>query len=174
MKPSDERKRQFANILAACRLFLVIPVVGCVLLTAGAVVMGFGRIITSATELFRIGDFSDKASKTVAIGVIEIIDLFLVGTVAYITAIGIYKLFVSTIEIELPMRLKIENLKDLENKIIGVIVAALAVAFLGRAAGGEQPEALLSYGGGIALIIFSLGFFVRYADDNDESPSDDN
>jgi uncharacterized membrane protein YqhA len=57
--------------------------------------------------------------------------------------------------------LKIDTLKDLEDKIIGVIVAALAVAFLGRAAGAEEAEALLNYGGGIALVIFALGFFIR-------------
>ena len=97
-----------------------------------------------------------------SLAVIEIIDLFLVGTVAYIAGVGLYKLFISNAEIELPMRLKINSLKDLEDKIIGVIVAALAVAFLGQAASGHEPEALLSYGGGIALVIAALGFFVRH------------
>ena len=49
--------------------------------------------------------------------------------------------------------MKIRNLKDLEDKIIGIIVAALAVAFLGQAAGADEPSALLNYGGGIALVI---------------------
>jgi uncharacterized membrane protein YqhA len=59
------------------------------------------------------------------------------------------------------MRLQIENLKDLEDKIIGVLVAALAVAFLGHAAGGDTPDALLNYGGGIALVIAALAFFMN-------------
>ena len=151
-----------ARFLAACRFLLVIPVIGCVLLTAGAVIMGIGRIATAGAQLLRAGDFSAKASKTMSLAVIEIIDLFLVGTVAYIAAVGLYKLFISNAEIELPMRLKINSLKDLEDKIIGVIVAALAVAFLGQAASGREPEALLSYGGGIALVIAALGFFVRH------------
>ena len=151
------------RFLAACRFLLVIPVVGCVLLTAGVVIMGIGRIVTAGAELLRTGDFSAKASKTMSLAVIEIIDLFLVGTVAYIAAVGLYKLFISNAEVELPMRLKIENLKDLEDKIIGVIVAALAVAFLGQAAGSPGSDALLSYGGGIALVIAALALFVRYA-----------
>ena len=151
------------QFLAACRFLLVIPVIGCVLLTAGVVIMGIGRIVTAGAELLRTGDFSAKASKTMALAVIEIIDLFLVGTVAYIAAVGLYKLFISNAEVELPMRLKIENLKDLEDKIIGVIVAALAVAFLGQAAGSAGSDALLSYGGGIALVIAALALFVRYA-----------
>ena len=96
-----------------------------------------------------------------SLAVIEIIDLFLVGTVAYIAAVGLYKLFISNTEIELPMRLKIEGLKDLENKIIGVVIAALAVTFLGQAVNADQPETLLHFGGGIALVVAALAFFMR-------------
>jgi uncharacterized membrane protein YqhA len=149
------------RFLVACRLVLIIPVIGCVLLMAGVVIMGIGRIVTAGVNLVRVGDFSAKASKTMALAVIEIIDLFLVGTVAYIVAVGLYKLFVSSTQIELPTRLKIRNLKDLEDKIIGVVVAALAVAFLGQAAGSGEPTALLNYGGGIALVIAALAFFMR-------------
>jgi uncharacterized membrane protein YqhA len=158
-----ETRNLFARFLVACRLLLLIPVVGCIFLTAGVVIMGVGRIWTGSKILF-VGDFSAKASKLLSLAVIEIIDLFLIGTVAYIAAIGIYKLFISTVEIELPMRLKIETLKDLEDKILGVLVAALAVAFLGQAAGAETPEALLNYGGGIAVVIAALAFFMRHGD----------
>ena len=65
------------------------------------------------------------------------------------------------------LRLRINNLKDLEDKIIGVVVAALAVAFLGQAAGSDEPAALLNYGGGIALVIAALAFVMRYGGGND-------
>ena len=142
------------RFLGACRFLLVVPVVGCVILCAGVVVMGLARIFTGGFEILAAGDFSPKAAKKMSLAVIEIIDLFLIGTVSYITAVGMYKLFIgSTQQLQLPMRLKIETLKDLEDKIIGVLVAALAVAFLGQAAGGDEPSALLSYGGGIALVL---------------------
>jgi uncharacterized membrane protein YqhA len=159
------------GFLTACRYILVIPVIGCVLLTIGVVIMGVGRIVTSAVNLVQLGDFSAKAAKTMSLAVIEIIDLFLIGTVAYIAALGLYRLFISTTDIELPMRLKIDNLKDLEDKIIGVIVAALAVAFLGHAAGGDEPADLLRYGGGIAVVVASLAFFMRYTAKKSESSS---
>jgi uncharacterized membrane protein YqhA len=152
------------RFLAACRYLLLIPVIGCVILTAAVCIMGVGRIFTGAEQILRAGDFSPKAAKTVALGVIEVIDLFLIATVAYIAAVGLYKLFIVDRELDLPMARKITNLKDLEDKIIGVIVAALAVAFLGQAAGaGDVPENLLGYGGGIALVIGALSFFVRQA-----------
>jgi hypothetical protein len=59
--------------------------------------------------------------------------------------------------------------KDLEHKIIGVIVAALAVAFLGQAASGDEPSGLLNYSGGIALVIAALGFFTRQGDGKSDS-----
>jgi len=158
---NTEWNQKMARFLAACRLLLLIPVIGCLLLTTGVVIMGMGRIVTAGSGFLSTGDFSAKAAKTMSLAVIEIIDLFLIGTVAYIAAVGLYKLFISSIEIELPMRLKIRNMKDLEDKIIGVIVAALAVAFLGQAAGLDEPAALLNYGGGIALVIAALAFFMR-------------
>jgi len=161
------------RILAACRYLLVVPVVGCVLLTAGVVVMGFGRIVTAGYKVAAAGDFSAKAAKTMSLAVIEIIDLFLIGTVSYIAAVGLYKLFIDATGIRLPMRLKIETLKDLEDKIIGVIVAALAVAFLGQAAGSDEPSALLNYGGGIALMIVALAFFMSYGGKTNASKSDE-
>lgn len=149
----------FHRFLAAGRFLLVIPVIGCVLMTLGTVLMGFLRIFTGGLEIVQAGDVSAKAAKAMSLAVIEIIDLFLIATVAYIAAVGIYKLFISKAEIQMPMRLQIESLKDLEDKIVGVIVAALAVAFLGHAAGGDEPSALLNYGGGIAVVIMALGFF---------------
>ena len=149
------------RFLAACRYLLVVPVIGCVLLTAGVMLMGAGRIMMSGYALALKGDFSAKAAKTMSLAVIEIIDLFLIGTVAYITAVGLYKLFIGDVNVQLPMRLKINTLKDLEDKIIGIIVAALAVAFLGHAA-VDEASALLSYGGGIALVIIALAFFINY------------
>ena len=147
------------RFLAAARFLLVIPVIGCVLLTAGVVMMGFVRIVSAGIEVAQKGDFSAKAAKMMSLAVIDIIDLFLIGTVSYITAVGLYKLFIGSVEIRMPTRLRIENLKDLEDKIIGVIVAALAVAFLGQAAGEDTPEALLNYGGGIAVVIVALAYF---------------
>ena len=53
----------------------------------------------------------------------------------------------------------IRNLNELESKIIGVIVAALAVSFLGVAA-EDNPKDLFNIGIGIGAVILSLGIFV--------------
>ena len=150
--------------MAACRHLLISPGIGCVALMAGVVFMGAARIVTGAALIIQTGDYSAKAAKAMSLAVIEVIDLFLIGSIAYITAIGMYKLFIGGPKVEVPMRLKINNLKDLEDKIIGVIVAALAVAFLGHAAGGDEAAELLNYGGGIAVVVAALAFFMKSGD----------
>ncbi len=67
--------------------------------------MGIIRIFTGGANIVRAGDYGSKSAKIMALAVIEIIDLFLVATVAHITAAGLYKLFISNTQIELPTRL---------------------------------------------------------------------
>ena len=82
------------------------------------------------------------------------------GSLGYITAVGLYKLFISQQEEQLLKRIKIESLVDLESKIIGVVVAALAVSFLGSTVENADPMSVFHSGIGIALVIGALRFFL--------------
>jgi hypothetical protein len=55
------------RFLAACRYLLIVPVIGCIILTAGTVLMGIVRIITAGAKLVSAGDFSAKAAKIMAL-----------------------------------------------------------------------------------------------------------
>ena len=150
------------KLLEAGRFLLVLPVVGSLLLTIAVVAMGLGLILVRAWDLLTNPEFGEKPAKDLSVAVIQAIDLFLVGAISYITAVGIYKLFISQEDEQLLKRIKIEKLADLENKIIGVVVAALAVSFLGVAAEPSAPESVLNTGIGIALVIGALCLFVRF------------
>ena len=69
----------------------------------------------------------------------------------------------ATEEEQLLKRIKIEKLKDLEDKIIGVVVAALAVAFLGSVSDASQAQDTLYSGVGVALVIASLCLFIYFS-----------
>jgi uncharacterized membrane protein YqhA len=101
------------------------------------------------------GGMVDKG--VVIFEVVEFVHLFLVGTVLYITAVGLYQLFVK--ELDFPRWLKIDSTEELETNLIGVTVVVLAVNFMGAVFVGER-EFLLPYGAGIALPIAALGLFV--------------
>ena len=89
--------------------------------------------------------------------VVEYVHTFLVGTVLYITAMGLFQLFIK--ELALPGWLKIDSTDELETNLIGVTVVVLAVNFMGAIFAGSTDN-VLQYGAGIALPIAALGVFV--------------
>ncbi len=151
------------KLLELGRHLLVIPVVGSLLLTVGVVVMAAGLIVERTWYLVNHGEFSMKSAKMMSVTVIQTIDFFLVGALGYITAVGIYNLFVTKNEEQLLKRIKIEKLKDLEDKIIGVVVAALAVAFLGSVSESVETLDILYAGVGISLMIGALCLFIYFS-----------
>lgn len=82
------------------------------------------------------------------------------GTVLYITTVGLYQLFVH--EVKFPSWLQIDSTEDLETNLIGVTVVVLAVNFMGAVFVGPQ-ESLLEYGAGIAPAHRRLGPICRPA-----------
>jgi uncharacterized membrane protein YqhA len=91
---------------------------------------------------------------------IEILDTFLLATVCYIMALGLYELFVDD-RLELPSWLTIRNLDDLKNKLTSVIIVLMAVLFLGHVVSWDGERDLLRIGAPIALVIASLTWFLR-------------
>ncbi len=81
----------------------------------------------------------------------------MIGTVLYITAVGLYQLFIE--EVEFHGWLKIDSTEELEMNLIGVTVVVLAVSFQGIVF-SRDPADLLEYGVGIALPIAALALFV--------------
>ena len=95
------------RLLQVGRYMLVIPIVGALLLTAAVVIMSAGVVVERARHLLREGEFSLKATKMMSVTVIQMIDFFLVGALGYITAVGMYNLFISTRDEQLLKRIRI-------------------------------------------------------------------
>src|SRR2546430_666113 len=86
------------------------------------------------------------------------IDLFLLGTVLYIVALGLYELFIDD-RLPMPAWLLIQDLDDLKNKLIGVVIVLLGVTFLGKVVTWDGDRNILFFGGASALVIIALGGF---------------
>lgn len=99
-------------------------------------------------------------AKKLVIQAIELVDIFLLATVFYIVAIGLYELFIDD-TIEVPAWLEIHTLDDLKKKLIGVVVTVLSVLFLGQIVSWDGERDLLQYGGAIALVIGALTFYTK-------------
>ena len=76
-----------------------------------------------------------------------------------ISALGLYALFVDD-TLPLPHWLEIHDLDDLKAKLISVVIAVLAVLFLGEVVKWDGQRELLGIGAGIALVIAALTFFL--------------
>lgn len=146
-------------VLGASRYLILIAVIGALIAATSLLVYGFAEAVTVVSAAIEAGEVSRKGAKTMALEFIEIIDLFLMGTVFYIVALGLYELFIDP-DIKLPAWLEIRNLDDLKNKLIAVVIVVLAVLFLGQAVTWDGERDLMGFGIGIAAVIAALTWFI--------------
>jgi len=151
------------KLLDVSRYLMVLPIIGSLFLTLSVVISGLGLVLVQEWELLQMGEYSARTAKQLTLTVIEAIDMFLVGAISYIIAVGVYILFIGQKEDQTFKRFKIESLADLENKVIGVVVVAMAVGFVGKAAEAPGPLAVLQIGAGVALVIAALCLFLRFS-----------
>ena len=151
-----------ARFLSSTRFLVIVPVAG-LALAAGVffVFGGINLIVTIAEAVTGLlqGHPPETSGEEIpfVIEIIEHVHTFLIGTVLYITAVGLYQLFIQ--EVEFHGWLKINSTEDLEMNLIGVTVVVLAVNFLSIIY-TRDPSILLEYGAGIALPIAALALFV--------------
>ncbi len=142
------------------RYAILIAVLG--LLAGAMAIFVFGGITTGSIilEIFRHGDYSAEGARLVSVEFIELIDVFLLGTVLLITSIGLYQLFIEP-EIDLPEWLSVNGLDQLKENLVAVIIVMLAVLFVGEVAGelGEGVD-ILAYGLAIAAVILAASVAV--------------
>ena len=148
-----------STLLGASRFLVILAVIGALLAATTLLVYGLLETVQLISNTIQNGEVTRKVAKALALEFIEIIDLFLLGTVFYIVAIGLYELFIST-NVKLPNWLTINNLDDLKNKLIAVVIVVLGVLFLGQVVSLDGERDLLGYGVAVALVIGALSYFL--------------
>ena len=141
------------RILASSRYFIVVAVLGSFAASATALV--YGGLATAAVivQTFGSGDLFQKgAVKVLQVELVTIIDLFLLGTVLYIIAVGLYELFVDP-GLPMPPWLRITSLDDLKERLLGVVAVLLAVTFLGSAVTWDGSANILAFGLAVGLVL---------------------
>ena len=151
-----------SRFLVGTRYLILIPILGLAIAAASFFIFGGIGLVQLIFELIFYSAENTHLSAEGGQGliifeVVEFVHTFLVGTVLYITAVGLYQLFIQ--ELNFVGWLKIESTEELETNLIGVTVVVLAVNFMGVIFAGTTDN-LLQYGAGIALPIAALGLFV--------------
>ena len=96
--------------------------------------------------------------KETIVAILTSIDSILLGTVLLVIGYGLYELFVDT-NLEIPEWLEINTLDDLKAKLTGVIVAIIAVVFVGLLVETKSSTDVLNYGIGAGAVVLALGAF---------------
>jgi len=151
-----------SRVLVGTRYLILIPILGLAVAAAGFFIFGGIGLVQLIYELiFQTAENShtviEGGQGLIIFEEVEFVHTFLVGTVLYITAAGLYQLFIK--ELNFVGWLKIDSTEELETNLIGVTVVVLAVNFMGAIFAGKTDN-LLQYGAGIALPIAALGLFV--------------
>lgn len=143
------------QILASSRYVIVIAAFGTFLSGTVLLIFGVMSVVDITFEAFRALDLSAHAVEQLAVDFIKLIDVFLLGTVLYIVALGLYELFFDP-TLPLPPWLIITDLDDLKEKLVGVIVVLLGVTFLGEVVSWDGETDILQLGISVSLVIAAL------------------
>lgn len=96
--------------------------------------------------------------KVTIVDVLTAVDAILLGTVLLVIGYGLYELFVDDL-IEVPAWLEVKDLDDLKSKLIGVVVAIVAVVFVGVFVDSNRAADVISYGVGAGALVAGLALF---------------
>ena len=142
------------KLFGATRYAVVIPsfaaILGALLLMALGSYEMVLVIIDSVTN--------ESSLKESIVSVLTAVDAILLGTVLLVIGYGLFELFIDD-ELPVPLWLRVYDLDDLKSKLIGVVVAIIAVVFVGIFVDANRSADVISYGVGAGALVAGLAIF---------------
>jgi uncharacterized membrane protein YqhA len=151
------------KILGLTRYAVIVPSIAAILGALLLMAQGSIEIVLVIIEAV----LNDAYLKDTIVDVLTAIDAILLGTVLLVIGYGLYELFVDT-RLEVPAWLQVRDLDDLKSKLIGVVVAIIAVVFVGVFVDSNRASDVVSYGLGAGALVAGLALFA-YATRKDVS-----
>ncbi|MFN8591178.1 MAG: YqhA family protein [Thermomicrobiales bacterium] len=153
------------DFLPASRYLVILAVAGC--FVAAAALFGYGliaviRIVvqTIAADLAGVSRANRdvvSGAEHLAVDLIQMTDVFLLGTVIYLVGLGLHLLFINP---RLPARpwTAVEDLEGLKEMLVRVIILLVGVTFLGAFVehADNTPVRDLSISAAVVVFAFSL------------------
>ena len=152
------------KLIGLTRYVVFIPALASILGAFLLMAQGSYEMVKVAIDAVRDGAYL----KDTIVAVLTAVDAILLGTVLLVIGYGLYELFIDT-EIDVPAWLRVDNLDDLKSKLIGVVVAIIAVVFVGVFVDSNRAGDVISYGVGGGALVVGLAIFA-FATRKDDSP----
>ena len=142
------------RLIELSRFVVAVPAIGSILGAFILMVIGTWEIIRAFLALID----SDVPLKESVVTILTAIDTLLLATVLLVIGYGLYELFVDA-NVSLPPWLEIKSLDDLKAKLIGVVVAIIAVIFLGVLVDSTDANDIMLIGIGAGAVVIGLAAF---------------
>jgi len=146
-------------ILRASRYVMVIAVAGCLLMFAAVTVFGILAVLRAIVELSREGTALTQVP-VVTVAAFKVLDLFLLGSILYIVALGLGALFLDA-RSALPTWFRVRELRDLKVVLSQSVIVVLLVDFLGDALEWERGTDIAFVGAALAMVIAAVAYQLR-------------
>jgi uncharacterized membrane protein YqhA len=144
------------KILGLTRFAVFVPAVASII--GALLLMAQGSI--SILMIVVDAVLNDAYLKETIVEVLTAVDAILLGTVLLVIGYGLYELFVDT-RLEVPEWLEVRDLDDLKSKLIGVVVAIIAVVFVGVFVDTNRAADVVAYGVGAGALVAGLALFAH-------------
>lgn len=142
------------KVLGLTRYAVFVPALASILGALLLMAQGSIAVIAAAYNSVIGGSYL----KETIVEVLTAVDAILLGTVLLVIGYGLYELFIDA-ELDVPMWLRVNDLDDLKSKLIGVIVAIIAVVFVGVFVDSNRAADVVSYGVGAGALVAGLALF---------------
>ena len=142
------------RILAATRYAVVVPAIASIL---GALLL----MVQGSIEMIQViidAALNGTKLKITIVDVLTAVDAILLGTVLLVIGYGLYELFIDD-DLSVPVWLQVHDLDDLKSKLIGVVVALIAVIFVGVFVDVNRSEDVIAFGVGAGALVTGLAVF---------------
>jgi uncharacterized membrane protein YqhA len=136
------------------RFIVIIPSAASIIGAIVLMILGSIEIVRSTLDVV----IKQVPLKDTVVSILTSVDAILLGTVLLVIGYGLYELFIDT-NLEVPDWLEINTLDDLKAKLIGVVVAIIAVIFVGVLVDAKSPSEVMYYGIGAGAVVLALAAF---------------
>jgi len=142
------------RLIEISRYAVIIPSAASIIGAIVLMILGSIEIVRSAIHVV----VKKEPLKDTVVAILTSVDAILLGTVLLVIGYGLYELFIDT-NLEVPDWLEINTLDDLKAKLIGVVVAIIAVIFVGVLVDAKSPSEVMYYGAGAGAVVLALAAF---------------
>lgn len=156
------------RLVELSRFVVALPAIGSII---GAIVLMVIGVVEIGRAVLALFDRAIPLKESV-VTILTAVDTLLLATVLLVIGYGLYELFVDS-TVRLPAWLEIRSLDDLKAKLIGVVVAVIAVVFLGYLVDAKDANDVMLIGIGAGAVVVGLAAFTFAAKKDGPKPQRD-